>query len=244
MSGRVRRLGYAILHEVGSDPSRELARLGDPAVKLLPDAGLAIAYSEITATPPPPELAELERYARVIETLHRMRTTVPLRYGYVVDTEAELISLLRRRRAAWSTALTAIEGCEEMGVRLKLARTPNGTAGPPPTASASLVITGPGAAYLERLRAQHATQRTALQELEREAEAVKSGFTGLYRSCRVEDATGDDGPSAKLAFLVPRMALDDFRLAFGRVRRTSPVPILLTGPWPPYHFVGEAGDPG
>jgi hypothetical protein len=47
-----------------------------------------------------------------------------------------------------------------------------------------------------------------------------------------------------LFFLVPRPAVDSFRLAFRQLTKSESARLLLSGPWPPYNFVASESRPG
>jgi hypothetical protein len=68
---------------------------------------------------------------------------------------------------------------------------------------------------------------------------VRRTLGGLAVVCREERAATAGGQLASLVFLVRRENVDRLRDAFRHLEHESAVKMLLTGPWPPYSFVGS-----
>jgi hypothetical protein len=61
-------------------------------------------------------------------------------------------------------------------------------------------------------------------------------FEGLFRACRTEQIGHKGFSSTALHFLVAGELAARFRDAFHQFQLTTPLKLLLTGPWPPYNF--------
>ncbi len=144
----MKHLVYAILREADAENGPFPEGIESRPVVVVTDAGLAAAFSEVPPSPQPlspkgrgeqtiplspaagergwgegvcaPEVPRLLAYARVIEALSRRRVVLPLRYGCLLDTEAQIRELLRRRCRAFHAALEELDGCVEMGLRILL----------------------------------------------------------------------------------------------------------------------------
>ena len=57
--------------------------------------------------------------------------------------------------------------------------------------------------------------------------------------CREDRSSAADGRLLSLFFLVRRENVERFREAFGQLQQETSAKMLLTGPWPPYNFVGS-----
>lgn len=235
----MKRLACAILRAGGPDPA-EGVEPGGPALARIEADGLAIAYALVRPEEAAPTLDRLAWYASAIEAMHRRQPTLPLRFGCVRQTDAELVALLAAGRDAWLAALEAVDGCEEMGLRVMLEAAPT-VAGRPPAAPGPKPRTG--AEYLAGLRARLDLRDASRRAAEREAERMRAAFEGLFRDCRVDAATPGREAMASIAFLVPRGQVEAFRAAFRAHQSPGAARWLLTGPWPPYSFVVPPPDP-
>lgn len=239
----MRLLAYGILRDRASAPLPDLTETGGPSLARVAAEGLAVAYSRVSPEAASPDLARLLAFARVVEELHRRQAILPLRHGCLLSSEAELEALLRRNRPAWLSALDEVEGCEEMGLRVLLRADGGGDRSALPSPPSRPGSYPSGAAYLAARRTQLAACDALRSAGARIVGRVLQALHGLHRRCHVggPGTTPDSLPS--LAFLVPREDLERFRIAFERLRDASQERMLLTGPWPPYHFV-EMGSTG
>lgn len=230
----MKRLAYAI----GRDRAENSAI--EPPFARLAVEGLSIVHGPAPAGVTEPDLDQVRAYAEVVERLHARETILPLRYGCVLDSEAALADLLRRRRAEWGTALDEVEGCDEMGLRILLDADPTRRTGKPSPASTPSPSRGPGAAYLAERRARLAGLDAIRGEAARVEEAARQFLDGLHRQCLVEPAIPGRDDLLSIAFLIPRDRLDAFRLAARELEGAGLGRVLVTGPWPPYNFTTTA----
>jgi len=253
---------YCVLKGRRGPPRPSLRGVGRQAVWVLECGALCVAVSEAApAVDRAPDLASLQleaaaasqlaagqlraaqiddlvAYAKVVEAYHRVETVVPMRYGCLFGSIAEIRAWVARRDAEMCGLLGRLEGCVEMGVRILLGgtRAARGVA-PAAESPAQHHAASAGAAYLAARRSELAWQDRQDDRLESAAQAVRTELGGLARDCVVENRGSDQGPMVSLYFLVERAALPGFRAAFGRLGRALDMTPLLSGPWPPYNFV-------
>lgn len=232
----MKHLVYAICREPDLSAEALPAGLdGRPVVSIVADELVAVC-SKAPATVAS-DVSSLRAYARVIETLHQHCTILPLRWGCVLDSHAEVVELLRRRRDEFRSGLHRLEGCMEMGLSIRL-----GLAESSSTADATLLPSeqaAPGTAYLKRCRIRFATE-DGLRRAEAAAlTRLRNAFEGLFVQSAAEPARAGPSRLLSVAFLVRRAQDASFRQAFEHLRKRSPEKMHLTGPWPPYTFVSS-----
>jgi hypothetical protein len=223
----------------GATPLRLPRGVGDVSVRLIEAHGLAAAVSAIDPSDATPSVGHALAYARVVEALHSNRAVVPVRFGCVLAEEAEVIELLRVRRAEYVQVLHVLDGCVEMGVRL-LRTGPSISL--PLSADAGGSRWGPGVAYLNERRALFAEQDRCVLEATQATDRLRAAVAGWFVRFKAErpdcgmQPTASE-PIASAYFLVRRQTLEAFCDAFRDFRRTEPAALRLSGPWPPYNFV-------
>lgn len=198
------------------------------------------------------DLDWLERTARahhaVIGALAGHRPVVPMRLATVYSGDDPVADTLRRRNGDLREALLRVKGRGEWGVKA-YAAAPADPAPEPPGRPGD--ATGPGAAYLQRRRAQLSSRTNARQEAAAGAQAVHAELIRLSVSARryPPQAPGLAGQTAPMvlnaAYLVADERAGEFAAAVNDLTgRHRSVLLALTGPWPAYSFVGGSGTSG
>lgn len=172
-----------------------------------------------------PTVTSLRTHDRVVRAAHRRAASVvPLRFGTVAPSEAEVARQLRRQATALRDALKQCEGRAQWTVRL-LRREP-----PPPKRASARRPTS-GAEYLRRRRA-------ALQVPE--FSPVQRAAARWVKAERLEPGPSHGTLHGTLHHLVDRGDARAYRRA---VQDACPSPgalrFVLTGPGPAYAFVAE-----
>ncbi|MBY0460219.1 MAG: GvpL/GvpF family gas vesicle protein [Gemmataceae bacterium] len=195
---------------------------GDP-LHLVTAGGLAFACGPSPAGEPDTE--RLLAFARTLQTLHRLGTILPLRFG-AVGTGDTLKAKLAARGDEFLADLAKLDGCEEFTLRVPLPETPE----PPSPAPTS------GTAYLLNRRQKYtqADDRKALTE--RLVARCREHFAGRFVSLVAERSTADSEPAVAVHFLVRRGAGEDLRAAVAGAD-WLPTGARLLGPWPAAHFL-------
>ena len=232
-------LVYCIMREDPKAPA-ELPLDGcGRRVSALAEQGLLAAVSQIPEEDIAPTVGRLQAFAAVIESLHAVRTVLPMRYGCLVPNAERVAELLRERGAEFASALDGVEGCVEMSIRAILDGDP-GTASTPPPCCASPDVSG-GKQYLASRKALYARQTLSATTADALGERAVAVFRGLFVRHVSEYAPLPSGPCRmpvlSLHFLVRRSCIESFRSAFEMLDRNESAKMLLSGPWPPYNLV-------
>jgi Gas vesicle synthesis protein GvpL/GvpF len=230
--------------------------VGGAAVRPLGAAGLmaivgSVAQSEFGEAALRQNLEDLdwlERTARVhhavIETVAKERPVVPMRLATVYSSDDAVAGMLRGRSADLRQALTRLAGHSEWGVKAYVARSDDGTDGQQPETDDPL--SGPGAAYLRRRRAQLTARSDARQKAVDGAQAVHAELDPLSASARLYPPQPPEiaGHSGSMVLNAAYLVADDRAEEFGAAvtelaARHGALQLTLTGPWPAYSFVGR-----
>lgn len=214
-------------------------------VDLLCEGELAAAFSGVADPCVSPSTPFLVAYAQVIEQLHRRGPILPMRYGCLLEGEAPIRDLLRVRRDDFLAALAEVDGCDEFGLRVLFDEKARQTNPSSCSGGTSLFALSPargaGARYLADRNKRYAEKDTRCEHAADAAERLRAAFQGLFVRCEHEPAA-DTASMASLYFLVRRENHGRFQAAFRDLQQKSADKLLLTGPWPPYHFVTVRAD--
>jgi hypothetical protein len=197
------------------------------------------------------DLDWLERTARthhaVIEAVAGRCSVVPMRLATVFACDAGVAGMLRERAGDFREALSRISVCSEWGVKAYAAGPADpGTVPQPPVNGPDHSATGPGAAYLQRRRAQLTAHADARHQAMDSAQAVYAGLCRLSVRARLyppqsPDLAGQPAPMVlNAAYLVADERAGEFAAAVTDLTaRHRSLELALTGPWPAYSFAGE-----
>jgi len=215
--------------------------VGGAPVRLIVEGGLSAAVSWIESSDLTPNVARALSYAGVVETLHADRAVLPMRYGCLFEEERQVVELLAVHGPHYAAVLRGLDGCVEMGVRILLA-----TESPSPLPSFSSESGGAsGRAYLTARAARHARADEVAGALAAVTERLRIALGGLAERTETGHGVRAAPGLSSLYFLVKRGTVESFRRAFQRIERAEAARFLLSGPWPPYNFVGpERGGNG
>lgn len=262
----MKKLIYCVFSMASRRAPPSVRGLDDHPVELVFLKTLCAATSPVEEAPLPATLERVQGYERVVEAFFRHRTIVPMRFGSILDSDAEVVRYLRENAAGFRAQLREISGCVEMGIRV-MAPTRVAETRAPAVSGPRREKPGPGHAYLAtRARDFRSSDAQPASNPRRLVERYRDGLQGLYTAIKVDQPTptalvvgadgvsslrmpGGDGASSRLpalgaaqrgalslSFLVPRRRVDAFHRAFGRIRQGAAVG-HLSGPWPPYSFV-------
>jgi hypothetical protein len=225
---------------VGFPPelSQQIPGLGGSPVFLVARGDLAAVVSRSPLSRWPVDEAHLTFHETVVEEVAASRAILPVRFNTFLRTEEAVGALLDERAQAFRSALERVEGRAEMGLRVLWE--------PPGEAEASVYQRtgqrGPGTEYLCR-RLREEQRRTELRATGAMLiEELHAPFLALALESRLHRF-----PTERLllsgAYLVERHRVEAFREGVAKARAKFPrLSFLLTGPWPPYHFVNGAND--
>lgn len=195
--------------------------LADPLVSI-PCAGLAAVAAACDHAGQ--ELETVLAFGNVIERIHRRTTIIPVRYGTLLPDEAAVTERLSVAADHYRGLLAELEGCEEMGIRLPMAK--------PTIDSHPIRPAASGRDYLQSLRRKY----SATEQAENAAAALDAALAGLYRKQRAEAGLFNGEPMYLASYLVPRDRLDAFLRKLDELADCGNFKGLISGPWPPYNF--------
>lgn len=210
-------------------PVEGLNGVGNNQVFAYPSGELAVIVSEYT----PGELNQqaVIEHARVVSECFRNTTVLPFRFGTIFDSDDALRRALRSNRKAFTDSVLRLKGKAEMHLKLvvkdgSLREAMNDIELPDSV----------GGEYLSRLREKAARQR----ERQTKARALSVQVNRLFHpleeevSCR-KNETG--GMLIDIAHLIDEKAIERYQNSFSSAaRQLKNCEILISGPWPPYHF--------
>jgi Gas vesicle synthesis protein GvpL/GvpF len=202
------------------------------------------------------DLDWLARTARahhaVLEAVAERGPVVPMRLATLFASDAGVTGTLQERAEDFREALSLISARSEWGVKAYAVKPsdPAGESGHQ-VAGREDQATGPGAAYLQRRRAQLTASKDARREALASARAVYAELGRFAVSSRLyppqaPDLAGQQTPMVlNAAYLVADERAGEFEAAMADLTaRHRFVQLTLTGPWPAYSFVGQSDGPG
>lgn len=218
---------YCLFHNPGHRKPKTLLGVGRQPVFLVGTNGLSAAVSRICGSDLVPAICRILDYERVIESLHRRRAVIPLRYGSVFEQESQILKFLEERAKQYDALLRELGGRVEMGIRVLFKNAERGM----PVTELS------GAAYLTAQRDRYAWDDRLTWEQEMVMEKTYSFLSGLFVHSKAESSFLAGSRLLSLHFLVPKKSLKLFQKAFLHMDLGQSAKLLLSGPWPPYNFV-------
>ena len=227
---------YAIV--AGAHPLEPaLAGLADAAVTLLPHRDLAAVVSPVPSGGVRPEPEALLCHERVVEALMAQRSTLPVRFGTVLDADS-LLATLAERHATFAADLERLAGQVEIGVRVLWDPEAIRRSLPEsPAPAADSEDERPGTRYL-RARAEEVAVERRLRE---EAQALETWCLARlvpFANDSIVHLLTTAAMPVSAAFLASRTGMADLLAAAAQMQsERADLDLVCTGPWPPYHFV-------
>ena len=183
-------------------------------------------------------------HERMVEHFAAAGTVLPMKLFTLFTGDERALARLGEQRDGIERALARIAGRVEWGVRILFheARARQEAV----AAVASAGETAGGRGFLLRKKAQQDGARERTAKARAEAERAFADLSALAAAARRREpaATATDGGRLLLdaAFLVPVAEGGAFEAAVERCAgelAASACEVTLTGPWPPYNFVGD-----
>jgi hypothetical protein len=180
-------------------------------------------------------------HGAIVEALHQQGPTLPVRFGTVVPNGEVAARALAERETTLSADLTRLGDKVEFGLTALWDRPIADHAGDSADSGADgRTERGPGTRYL-RARLAVARRENARREIARsiacEIDAALAPHV-LDRRCSLAPT---DRLAIRAAYLIEPSRFEGCRRAIDDVRRRHPdLRVLVSGPWPPYSFVGPA----
>ena len=237
---------YAVL-SAARTPSGRLTGIDDAPVEYVEFGELAAATSVFALDRPPGRRRELMAHSQAVDTLARTSTVVPLAFGSVmVDRDAVVRDLLEPGADHFVELLERLEGAEQFNLQATYDAE---------QVLAEIVLTDPQVAQL-RQRTRDLPEGTLHPDLVRLGELVSMALD-QKRAADADRILGFVDPHVLELRLRPGSEADrvvDVAILIERARRHEVedaledlaetihkrIRLSLTGPLPPYDFVGEA----
>jgi hypothetical protein len=193
---------------------------------------------------------QLQGYADLIADIHRDASLIPMRFGCIFPSDSAVRELLTRNQHRLLSMLDRLDNCDEISLRLLLPNSPPLAAAvspvplvaPPRSDSVAVQDLSPGHGYLVAIRRRLDDEVQAAIRVGEARSAIERVVAGLYRDLHQEFGEIGGRSLLSLYFLVPREHSGDFVEALRRDSSAVPGSGLITGPWPPYNFVGAIDD--
>ena len=197
--------------------------LDDRPLRAVVEGPLVAVVSDQGGRDPEPTADALRAYERTLRGLMERGAILPAQFGSMVDDEAGVRGLLRRRRRHLLAALHRVRGAVEIGLRVSWREGGRVRTDARPESDV---------AYLrDRLELRQSARRVA-SELD--------PLTALALSSRRALAPQPGLPVLD-AYLVDRGQVDEFVALVEQLGDSlDDVDLVCTGPWPPYSFAEGA----
>jgi hypothetical protein len=202
----------------------------EPGIRIVAGHGLAVVTSQLDEPIAAPSVPALLAYEKVVERIHAVQDVIPLRYGYLMESEEQIVRLLDDHRQEYEAMFVQLRGMTEMGLRLLLPERP----APLPSLPQS-----PVAAYLASLRTRHSAEAVLAPEETLLANQIAAQLVGWSAGQRRAVTSSPHGRLLSLFFLTPKPRVEEFRKKAREISLPRGVKLLLSGPWPPYNFVAS-----
>lgn len=169
-------------------------------------------------------------FASVVGECFKRGTVLPFRYGTIFDTEERLRQSLRMNRKTFLQSVAQLKGKAEMRLKVMLSDVVCAISTDSPSA---------GLAYLSLLHAKGTVDRERQSRARTVTQQVNRVFNPLQEeiSCK---KTPEGALLLDIAHLIENDSVTRYQNRLSTAQRQLPnCRVVLTGPWPPYHFLPD-----
>lgn len=235
---------YGIIDCNGEIPV-SLSGIGEEAVLNVSYRDLGIAVSPLRED----VLERIERdfrdhvmaHEKVVETLMQRFTVLPMKFCTVFSSNQEILSMMEGLYEDYREHLTRLRGKVEFGVKViwpleKVKQALPQDDSPAPASLAGSALSSAQSFLKERFRDYQFHQKLH-EEADRQISRIDAVFARLAADRKLERLKT---PALLLnaVYLVDQARQREFQEAFTGLRsRPEGLKYLLSGPWPPYHFI-------
>ena len=212
-------------------PVEGLKGIADAQTFGYPSGEFAVIVSEYI---PVGELgqAALLQHAHVVSECFKRTTVLPFRFGTVFDTDDALRRAVRLNRKAFLEGVSKLKGKAEMHLKLVVRD------GSLREALEEIELPSTvGSEYLTKLREKAARHRERQTKARALSVQVHKIFDPLDQDvcCRKVDS---GGMLIDIAHLIEHKQVQKYQNRYQMATRHLPgVEVVMSGPWPPYHFI-------
>lgn len=165
------------------------------------------------------------------------RAVVPMKLFTLFASDQRAVDHVAGELPRLRDVLDRVSGREEWGVRVRVDRAKAAEAATEPSGEAM----GSGRDFLARKKRLRDAARRTPAEARRAAEGAYTELAARAAAALERPVEAAGSVVLDAAFLVPREAREPFEEVVERAARElaeASCELTLTGPWPPYHFVG------
>jgi hypothetical protein len=171
-------------------------------------------------------------HARVVSECFRNTTVLPFRFGTVFETDEALRRAVRCNRKAFVASVSRLKGKAEMHLKLLVKD------GSLREAMTEIELpSSPGGEYLTKLREKAARQRERQTRARALSVQVHKLFNPLEEDvcCKKVDS---GGMLIDIAHLIDHKSVEKYQNRYSTAaRQLKDCELVISGPWPPYHFM-------
>lgn len=171
-------------------------------------------------------------HARVVSVCFRSGTVLPFRFGTIFDSDDALRQAVRANRRAFGLSVARLRGKAEMHLKVLV----RGGSLREAMADVQLPDTV-GGEYLSKLREKASKDR----ERQTKARALSVQVHKLFNPLEEEISckrVAADGMLIDIAHLIESNSVEKYQNRYNAAaRQLKNCELVLSGPWPPYHFL-------
>jgi len=211
----------------------ELHGVNGSRVMGYPSGELAVIVSDYVAAGELNQKSILE-HAKVVAECFRNTTVLPFRFGTVFDTDEAMRRAVRANRKAFILSVARLRGKAEMHLKLVVK---DGSLREAMTDVPLPMTTG--GTYLTKLREKAVRHRERQTKARAISVQVHKLFAPLEEevSCKRMDS---GGMLIDIAHLVDNKHVEKYQARFdSAARQLKDCELVISGPWPPYHFLPD-----
>ncbi|HEX4489159.1 MAG TPA: GvpL/GvpF family gas vesicle protein [Terriglobales bacterium] len=202
------------------------------AVLSYPSGDFAVIVSEYDRTDAKLEEKHVLEHARVVSVCFRTGTVLPFRFGTIFDSDDALRQAVRANRRTFGQSVAKLKGKAEMHLKVLV----KGDSLRQALAEVVLPDTV-GGDYLIKLREKASQDRERQTKARALSVQVHKMFNPLEEeiSCK---RVSSDGMMIDIAHLIDSKSIEKYQNRYSTAaRQLKNCEIVLSGPWPPYHFL-------
>jgi hypothetical protein len=212
-------------------PVEGLKGIADAQTFAYPSGEFSVVVSEYIPTGDLGQKALLQ-HAHVVSECFKRTTVLPFRFGTVFDTDDALRRAVRLNRKAFLQSVVKLKGKAEMHLKLLIKD------GSLRQALQEIELPNTvGTEYLTKLREKAVRQRERQTKARALSVQVHKIFDPLDQDvcCRKVDS---GGMLIDIAHLIDHKKVEKYQNKYQTATRHLPgVEVVMSGPWPPYHFI-------
>jgi hypothetical protein len=211
-----------------------LQGIGGAPVFGYPSGEFAVIVSEYNPAGEKLDQKAILEHARVVALCFRQGTVLPFKFGSIFDSDDALRQAVRSNRRAFGQSVEKLRGKSEMHLKLIVR---DGTM--KEFLDDVELPDSVGGEYLSKLRVKAAKERERKSKARSITVQVHKMFNPLEAdvSCRKVDA---EGMLLDIAHLIDTKSIAKYQNRYTLAsRQLKNCELVLTGPWPPYHFLPD-----